>query len=149
MIQGKWLSPGENLEAEALPLRLAVFGRGADDLDPLSWNALIYDDGKPVASGRIWWQDGAYWLDEIGVLPDHRGRRLGDLALRLLLFKAQSHAAREVRLRCPQGTEGFFSRLGFQPVARTDTEVEMLLPGDQIDLDTCKNCKKQNCPNRK
>ena len=148
MIQGKWFAPGETLDAEVLPLREAVFGRGGDALDALSWNALVYEDGLPAAVGRIWWQDGAFWLGDIGVIADRRGRRLGDLVLRLLLFKAQSHAAREVCLRCPAETSGFFSRLGFLPVHQSGEETEMMIPGDRIDLDTCKNCGKTACPNR-
>ena len=148
MIQGKWFAPGEDLSGAVLPVRHSVFGSGQDALDAESWNTVVYRDGVPAASGRIWWKDGAFWLGDLGVLPGFRGQRLGDLVLRLLLFKAQSHAAREVRLRCPETVEGFFSRLGFSEVSR-DGLVEMLLPGDKIELDSCKSCKKQDCPNRK
>ena len=89
------------------------------------------------------------WLGEIGVVPALRGRRLGDLVLRLLLFKAQTHSAREIRLRCPVATEGFFSRLGFRPVSRESGSVEMMIRGNDVSLDSCAGCAKQNCPNRK
>lgn len=149
MIQGKWFAPGSDL-IDVIPVRTAVFGRGSDDCDALSWNALVFEDSVPVAAGRIWWEDGAFWLGDIGVLEDRRNRRLGDLVLRLLLFKAQSHAAREVRLRCPSSVTGFFERLGFQVLPSDESaSVEMLLPGGMIDLDTCKNCTKASCPNRK
>ena len=72
-----------------------------------------------------------------------------DLTLRLLLYKAQSHAASEVRLRCPAGTEGFFTRLGFRGCASAPDGTEMTISGDRIDLDTCKGCPKTNCPGRK
>ena len=103
----------------------------------------------PCASGRIWYRDGVYWLGDIGVLESRRGRKLGDLTLRLLLYKAQSHAASEVRLRCPAGTEGFFTRLGFRGCASAPDGTEMTISGDRIDLDTCKGCPKTNCPGRK
>ena len=151
MIQGKWFAPGENLSEEILPLRAEIFGtRDAARQDFLGWNALIYEDGHPAASGRIWWEDGAFRLGDIGVKPDFRGRRLGDLTLRLLLFKAQSHAAKEVRLCCPESVSGFFARLGFAPESTPENGlVEMLLPGDSISLDSCANCAKADCPNRK
>ena len=148
MIQGKWFAPGEDLSAEVLPVRSAVFGAAGSSVDPEGWNALVYWDGRPAASGRIWWEDGAFWLGGIGVIPTLRGRRLGDLVLRLLLFKAQTHAAREVRLRCGEDTEGFFARLGLRPVRRESGTVEMMIPGNEISLDSCANCTKQNCPNR-
>lgn len=148
MVQGKWFPPGEDLSA-LLPVREAVFGRGADDLDAVSWNVLVYQDSVPAAAGRIWWQDGAFWLGDLCVLESFRRQRLGDLVLRLLLFKAQSHAAREVRLRCPRSVAGFFARLGLKEEPSGDAaSVEMMIPGESIDLDSCKSCPKQNCPNR-
>ena len=148
MIQGKWFAPGEDLAAEILPLRREIFGIAGSPTDPEGWNTLVYMDGQPAASGRIWWSEDAFLLGEIGVLPALRGRRLGDLVLRLLLFKAQSHSAREIRLRCPEDTAGFFSRLGFLPVRRESGSVEMMIRGEDVSLDSCANCKKQNCPNR-
>ena len=130
MVPGQWFAPGEDLTAGVVPVREAVFSRGADDLDALSWNALVYQDGVPAASGRIWWEDGAFRLGEIGVLESFRGQRLGDLVLRLLLFKAQSHAAKEVRLRSPRDVAGFFARLGRKEESVDDAGlVEMMIPG--------------------
>lgn len=150
MVQGKWFAPGADLSSGVLPVRGAVFSRGGDGLDSLSWNVLVLLDGVPAASGRIWWEDGAYLLGDIGVLEEYRGQKLGDLVLRLLLFKAQSHSAREVRLSCPPGLTGFFARLGLreEPGGTPDT-VSMSIPGDRIDLDSCRHCPKQSCPNRK
>ena len=152
MVLGKWFAPG-SVPAAALAVRREVFGRGEDGLDALSWNVVVEQDDMPVASGRIWWQDGAFRLGDIGVLPAFRGRRLGDLTFRLLLFKAQSHFAREVRLAAPPEVQGFFSRLGFRQDPLTPLQennpVEMVIAGDRIDLDSCKNCNRANCPNRK
>ena len=148
MIEGKWYPQGSDL-SDLLPVRESVFGRGQDSLDGESWNVLVWQDGTPAAAGRLWWRDGAFRLGDICVLKDLRGKRLGDLVLRLLLFKAQSHFAREVRLRCPEELTGFFARLGFREESRTeDHQVEMLLAGEDINLDTCASCRKENCPNR-
>ena len=147
MIQGKWFPQGTDL-AEPLSVRRAVFGRGEDSLDAESQNVIVYEDGVPAAAGRLWWKDGSFWLGDLGVLSEKRGRRLGDLVLRLLLFKAQSHFAREIRLRCPESVSGFFARLGFQEAHRGEEDVEMVLPGDRIQLDACKSCRKAGCPNR-
>ena len=148
MVQGKWFAPGSDL-SDLLPVRSAVFGPGGNNPDASGWNVLVYDDSVPVATGRIWWENGAFWLGDLCVLESFRRRRLGDLVLRLLLFKAQGHAAREVRLRCPRSVAGFFARLGLREESSVDADtVEMMIPGESIDLDSCKSCPKQNCPNR-
>ena len=54
MIQGKWFAPGEDLAAEVLPVRREVFGVSGSPTDPEGWNTLVYLDGQPAASGRIW-----------------------------------------------------------------------------------------------
>ena len=149
MIQGKWFAPGKDLSG-VLSVRASVFGRVGDDLDAVSWNALVLLDGEPAGTGRIWWDNGAYRLGDICVLEPFRGQRLGDLVLRLLLFKAQSHAAREVRLQCPRDLTGFFARLGLKEESVCASGlVEMVISGSDIDLDTCRHCPKQSCPNRK
>ena len=148
MIQGKWFAPGEDI-SEILSVREEVFGTPSPETDPDGWNVLVYSDGQPAATGRIWWHEGAFWLAYVGVIPSLRRQRLGDLVLRLLLFKAQSHAAREIRLYCPEEIKGFFARLGFRPISQEAWMVEMLLPGDEISLDSCANCKKQDCAKHK
>lgn len=148
MIDGKWLVSGSDL-SDALEIRKSVFGITADPLDSESWNVIARTDELPVAAGRIRWFEDAFWLDHIGVLPEWRGKRMGDLILRLLLFKAQTHAARKVCAVCSPDVIGFFTRLGFREESRDGDAVLLSINGDDIDLDTCKGCLKKDCPNRK
>ena len=148
MVEGKWFAPGAEMpEVEAI--RRAVLGRGRDALDNESWNVLVWHCGEAAATGRLWWRDGAFWLGDVAVLPSMQGRKLGDLTLRLLLFKAETHAARLIRLIAPAEVAPFFARLGFRQESETaDGQLQMLLRGEDLCLDTCQGCKK-NCPNRK
>ena len=148
MVEGKWFAPGAEI-AQALEIRQAVFGRGVDALDAMSWNVLVWHEGQAAATGRLWWQDGAFWLGDLAVLEPMRGLGLGDLTLRLLLFKAESHAARLMKLVCPANVTPFFARLGFrQEEPRADGLIAMSLRGEDLCLDTCKGCQK-DCPNRR
>ena len=148
MVEGKWFAPGADI-SEALTIREAVFGRCGDELDKMAWNVIVYYAGNPAATGRLWWHEGAFWLGDIAVLEELRGRRLGDLTLRLLLFKAETHAARMLRLISPIGVCPFFAKLGFQPEGEaTEGMQQMMLRGEDLCLDTCQGCKK-DCPNRK
>lgn len=147
MIEGKWFQPGADI-AEAEGIRKIVFGKGQDALDQESWNVVVYHEGQPAATGRIWWKEDAFWLGDLAVLPQIRRRKLGDLTLRLLLFKAETHAARMIRLCTPADTTPFFARLGFREIARQNETITMELLGSELCLDTCKSCNK-DCANRK
>lgn len=147
MVEGKWFKPGSEAP-EAFAIRQAVFGRGRDHLDDEAWNVLVWHEGQPAATGRLRWAEGAFLVEDLAVLPELRGRRLGDLTLRLLLFKAQTHAARLIRLMATDDTALFFARLGFRPEGKGDGHWQpMLLRGEDLCLDTCASCSK-NCPNR-
>lgn len=148
MVEGKWFQPGADAD-EVFAIREKVFDRSRDDLDAESWNVLVWFGGEPAAAGRLWWRDGSFWLGDVAVLPHLRGKRLGDLTLRLLLFKAETHAARFLRLVTPVNTVGFFAKLGFKPEGEAANGMQpMMLRGEDLCLDTCKGCKK-DCPNRK
>ena len=56
MIEGKWFAPGTDL-SQPLALRRLILNQEADALDPMAWNVVVYREGQPAATGRIWWQD--------------------------------------------------------------------------------------------
>lgn len=148
MIEGKWFAPGADL-TQPLALRRLILDQEADALDPMAWNVVVYREGQPAATGRIWWQDGAFWIGSIAVLPAYRRQQLGDLTLRLLLFKAQSHSARRIRTLSPVALVPFFTRLGFRPEGEASNGMQpLLLLGEDLCLDTCQGCQK-DCPNRR
>ncbi len=161
MIRGKLLRPGSDI-SQALHVRDAVFVREQgysaalehDEIDRISWHALVYDQadasGEPVGdacgTGRIWWQDGEFHLGRIAVLREKRGQGLGDLLMRMLLFKAREHGARSVALSAQLQAVPFYARYGFVPFGEQilDEGVphqRMRVMGDQINLEgTC--CKR-------
>lgn len=136
MIQGRWLEndlqPSENI-------RKAVFGKDFRESDAMSRYMLVYDDSeRPVGTGRLWWQDGAFYLGEVCVLPEERGKRYGDLTVRLLIFKALTHGAVQLRLRPTAETRAFFARYGFRD--DPDMPDEMFVPADEVRLSNCHGC---------
>ena len=148
MIEGKWFAPGADAP-EAFALRRQVFDRGQDALDQSAWSVVVYQQGQCAATGRIWWQDGAFFLGDIAVSPALRRQRLGDLTLRLLLFKAESHGARRIRVLAPAAIVPFFTRLGFHAEGEAANGVQpLLLLGEDLCLDSCQGCKKA-CANRR
>lgn len=142
MVEGKWLPPGADIEP-ALFLRRTVIAMERDAIDSLSWQALALWEGQPVGTGRIWWQDGAFMLGLICVLPEYRGKGFGDFLIRLLLFKAQQHNAVKVALYAAPDTMPLFEKYGFTPTTDQDLpdSIRLELCGDSIILDSCASCK--------
>ena len=143
MIEGKWFAQGSDL-AEPLTIRQTVFGRAQDALDASAQQVVVYGKGIPVGTARLWWQDGCFWAGDIAVLPEERGKGYGDLLVRLLMYKAVTHNARQLLLTCPASLAAFFARYGFEPLQQGDPMM-MVLDTDALSggCDGCGNgaCK--------
>lgn len=164
MVQGKWIPPGEAY-GEALRLREEVFVREQgfsadleeDAFDPMSWHVLLYREGVPAATGRIYYCEGAYWLGRLCVKKEARGEGLGDLLMRMLLDKAQRHFAPMVCLGAQQRAMPFYARYGFAPSGEPYQEEgvphqRMCLRGEDIRLTgscggSCDTCEASACQN--
>ena len=129
MIEGKWFVQGSDL-TQPLAIREAVFGRGMDALDAEAQQVMVYREGQPVGAARLWRHDGSFHMGDIGVLPAYRGQGYGDLLVRLLIFKAETHHAGCVRLTCAQATRAFFERYGFAASDNGDPLEMSLRPGE-------------------
>ncbi len=146
MVKGKWMPQGSDI-GEALRIREAVLGKGRDALDEQAQQVLVYQGDRPVGAARLWWAEGAFHLGEVCVLEEDRHQGFGDLLVRLALYKALSHHARQVRLSAPRTVAPFFRRYGFapeqEPLEREGTPwVDMSLSGNAISLSPCGNlCK--------
>lgn len=124
-----------------------------DDLDDRAFHLIIYDDGIPAATGRLFFQD-SYHIGRIAVLKHKRGLHLGDLTVRMLLVKAFNDGAPFVTIGAQMHAVPFYERFGFVPygdqymeagilhVAMKVTREGLILEGD------CKKCKK-DCPKRR
>ncbi|MDY2657122.1 MAG: GNAT family N-acetyltransferase [Candidatus Limiplasma sp.] len=136
MVQGKWFPTGCDL-SQPLAVRQSVFGRGRDDLDDWAQQVAVYAGDDPVGAARLWWQDGAFWLGDVGVLPHNRGMGYGDLLVRLLLFKALSHGTCLIRLETPLQVAPFFARYGFREESSCDGQTVMVIAAGEVHLDHC------------
>jgi predicted GNAT family N-acyltransferase len=113
MIEGKWFVQGADI-GMPLSIRKTVLDKGRDELDDAAQQVLVYREGTPVGTARLWWGEGEFHAGEVCVLPEARGQGYGDLLVRLLLYKAVSHNAGSVSLTCPRDTAPFFARYGFR-----------------------------------
>lgn len=111
--------------ATALPdlraVREAVFVREQgvpaaielDALDPLCDHVLARDGaGRPIGTGRL---TPERRIGRMAVLPDWRGRGVGDALLAALVERARAHRWRTVSLHAQVDAIGFYLRHGFLP----------------------------------
>src|SRR5688572_16146251 len=108
----------EQARAHASPIRFTVFveEQGVpfeielDEYDPLSVHAVVFDQGKPVATGRLL-PDGH--IGRMAVLKEWRGRGIGALMLTRLIERAKARGDREVVLSAQIHAAPFYAAHGF------------------------------------
>lgn len=97
------------LDADALP---------TDDCAEQAGNFYgIFDQDRLVAAGGLEPADGCFLLRSVIVAPAYRGRGLARGITEFLLERARSGGGRRVYL-LTETAAGYFSRLGFESVAR-------------------------------
>ena len=110
----------ETARAHASPIRFTVFceEQGVpleielDDQDAVSIYVVAYEDGRPVATGRLL-PDGH--IGRMAVLKDWRGRGIGGAMLGRLIERARERGDREVVLSAQIHAARFYQTHGFVP----------------------------------
>lgn len=121
-MQVKWLKGTDNL-ADAYLVRFKVFVEEQnvpsdieiDDIDAIAHHVVVYKDDTPVGTGRVFEQDGRYYLGRIAVLKEYRKQHIGSLIVDLLLHKAFELGAMEVHIHAQTSALEFYKKLGFIP----------------------------------
>jgi predicted GNAT family N-acyltransferase len=121
------LLPWEEARAHASPIRFSVFveEQGVpreielDEHDPASVHAVVFEEGKAVATGRLL-PDGH--IGRIAVLKAWRGRGIGAAVLNELMKAASKRGHREVALSAQVRALPFYRAHGFVPVGEEYVE---------------------------
>ena len=149
MIHGKYIGQGGDL-SEVKALREEIFGSGMaesydlhEEADPMALNAVIDEDGKNVGTGRLVFDiiEDKFYVDNIGILEEYRGKQYGEFTLRMLADKADQCLAKEIWAEVPKSAENFFKRLFFKPLGNNG---DMITMNAQIaDFHTCCSSEKK------
>ena len=117
MIRSFWFFGDE--VPEMLVVRRSV-SDPVDLLDKKSMQLILKEDDLPVAAGSLYFDNGAYHIAHLCVLPELQRHYLGDMAIRILLVKAFRMEASCVRCTPPASARDFFARYGFRPIGQTE-----------------------------
>ncbi|WP_407356641.1 GNAT family N-acetyltransferase [Methanolobus sp. WCC5] len=116
----KWTAGYENF-SDAYKVRKEVFVNEQkideeleiDEYDENALHLVIYKNLKPIATGRLFEQDGSFIIGRVCVLREYRSMQLGSLLMDSLIEKAISIGAKELYLSSQVAATGFYSRFGF------------------------------------
>ena len=127
MIRGKFFTSMDAPD-EVFAIRKRVFvdemgmrpDRETDSHDDMAVYALVLDEtDAPAGTGRMYIDaDGHFVIGRVCTLPEMRGKYLGDLLMRMLLYRAQELNAPAVYITTPLNCVEFFARYGFKPYGR-------------------------------
>ncbi|NDL68082.1 GNAT family N-acetyltransferase [Anaerotalea alkaliphila] len=85
-----------------------------DGKDQDNWFVVVYEDDKPLATGRLLNEEGKYLAGRIAVLKEFRGQHLGDLVVKMLVDKAFTLGGEAVYLHAQTDALGFYETIGFE-----------------------------------
>jgi len=114
--------PGSEDLSEPFAVRREVFveeqkidkAEEYDAFDAQALHLMVYVDEQPAATGRIWHDGSGFRIGRLAVRKPYRGQKVGDLALRLLLFKAFSSGAESLTISAQTYIAGLYQKFGFR-----------------------------------
>lgn len=118
---------------DAFAVRIAVFVEEQgisredelDELDATAVHCVGYDDGKPVAAGRLIIADGYAKIGRMAVLAGNRGRGIGAQVLEALERAGVERGIRHFKLSAQLHAKGFYESRGYTAVGDVYGEVSI------------------------
>ena len=107
----KQLNEGCAAVRKAVFMEEQGFQQEFDDVDDRAYHVLIQDGERPVATGRLFTEDGETYL--IGVLSAYRGQHLGEHVVTALEQQAKACGAKCITLSAQCRAAGFYEKLGY------------------------------------
>lgn len=122
MFHAIWVDQRQTGFQDALSVRVDVFTKEqgyspdleTDENDDVSVHAVVYDGGKPIATGRLFLDEGFWHIGRVCVLADHRGKGYGDLVVRMLCERAfETDPQLDIILHSQLPAKGLYEKIGF------------------------------------
>ena len=150
MYTGKFFTSMNDSAHTAVAVRAQIpeFNPEQDEHDAMAIYAVAFDeDSLPSGTGRLYIDDESHFrIDFLGVVPEKRGRYIGDLIARMLLFKAQQLNAASVYISAPVNVIRFFARYGFALMRDDGKIAQMSVSAEDIRLEgSCSKGRTERC----
>ncbi|KZE38330.1 acetyltransferase [Bhargavaea cecembensis] len=97
------------VEEQGVPIHIEL-----DELDQEAVHFIAYDGERPIAAGRIRdIGDGVGKVERVCVLPEYRGRRLGQQMMVMLEEHARKAGLGKIRLNAQNHAVPFYEKIGY------------------------------------
>jgi predicted GNAT family N-acyltransferase len=97
------------VEEQGVPLSLEL-----DELDNTADHFVVYSSETPIGAGRIRELDTGFGkVERVCVLPEYRGKHLGNLVMHALEEHAKNKGLKKVVLNAQSYAVPFYEKLGF------------------------------------
>lgn len=121
MIRIKWYIGNDDL-VDAYTIRSKVFineqniaeNLEFDNKDGEAHHIVIYDDDRPVATGRLINENNQFTIGRIAVLKEERRNGYGNLVVKNLIRKASSLGGDKVIVHAQMRAAEFYKSIGFK-----------------------------------
>ncbi|NDI36176.1 GNAT family N-acetyltransferase [Chengkuizengella sediminis] len=100
------------VEEQKVPSEIEI-----DEFEDESTHVVIYDKGKPIATGRIREADGYGKLERICVLKTHRKFGLGKMIMDSLESIGRKMDLKQFKLNAQTQAESFYEKQGYKTVS--------------------------------
>lgn len=84
-----------------------------DKTDEISYHLLVEENGEPIATGRLFCENGVFHCGRICVLKEHRDRHIGLLIMEKLEEKARELGAKKLTLSAQKRVSSFYKKAGY------------------------------------
>lgn len=121
-----------NLPEEACYIRDLVFVQEQgfreefDSVDVQASHIVLFVGEEPAGVCRVYGQDGQFFLGRVAVLPEYRGKGLGEAIVLAAEEQARTMGAKALQLHAQCHITGFYSACGY--TAYGDVEYEQDCP---------------------
>ncbi|MEA4827279.1 MAG: GNAT family N-acetyltransferase [Clostridium sp.] len=85
-----------------------------DDIDNYADHIIIYNEDKPIATGRMFESDGQVFFGRIAVLKEYRSKHFGQVVVKNLIDKAFSEGHEKIYIHAQSRVQKFYEKLGFK-----------------------------------
>ena len=110
------LPPDAKMIREEVFMNEQGFTQEFDEIDSYAIHLIIYENGVPVATGRLYNEDESqeYIFGRVAVMKNFRGKNHGAKVIEILEEKARELGGTKISLSAQLHAQPFYEKLGFK-----------------------------------